>query len=306
MINKFPSRILVMCTVTNDCNQVCKHCVTNARSCRKELELRIIEEMISDLKLLGVEHLVSFVGGEATIWSGFFSMLGSEWFASIKNKMLYTNATALDDEKINKICESNFFEVRVSVDSDKKEEHDDLRGNGTFEKTISTMQKMIEKDIPVTTATVIKKNNIDKLDKIITFLKEKGVCSIHLLPFFLNGRGELQKKYVCEEAYIEQTMEQIKNKFNRYVYDNNSLCKNGTAYFKINFDGQCILQQDRDKKILGNLYEESFFDLYKKALNMFEYENINCSRCNNYNNPRECRNMHKYCKFDLFLNGKQD
>lgn len=306
MINKFPTRILVMCTVTNDCNQLCKHCVTNAKSCRKELELSIIEEMISDLNMLDIEYLVSFVGGEATIWSDFSDMLGSEWFASIKNKMLYTNATVLDDGMITKICESNFYEVRVSVDSDKKEEHDDLRGNGTFETTMRNMQKMIEKDVPVTTATVIKKNNIDKLDKIITFLEEKGVLSVHLLPFFLNGRGELQKKYVCDEAYVAQVVEQIQKKYSQYVHNNDSVCENGTAYFKINFDGQCILQQGRDKKILGSLYEERFSELYMKALNMFEYVNINCSMCKNYNNPRECRNMHKYCKFDLFMNGKKD
>ena len=42
MIDNISSRILVMCNLTNDCNQKCTHCISNARAGERiELNLEI-------------------------------------------------------------------------------------------------------------------------------------------------------------------------------------------------------------------------------------------------------------------------
>ena len=48
MIDNISSRILVMCNLTNDCNQKCIHCISNARAGERiELNLETVERFIS-------------------------------------------------------------------------------------------------------------------------------------------------------------------------------------------------------------------------------------------------------------------
>ena len=304
MIDKLSSRILVMCNVTNDCNQMCEHCVSSAKQEKRiELKYELIEKLIDSLNRMSQDFMITFVGGEATIWSDFFKMLNDETFKKVKYKMLYTNATAINDVKIKKIRDANFYEVRVSIDSDRKNEHDDLRGAGTFEHTIKSVKKMIEVGIPVTAATVLKKNNVDRLDEIIKFMKNTGIQIIHFIPFYLSGRGILAKEYFVNEEDKEKLIKKLEKDYSDICINRYSICKNGTAYFKIESDGSCCIQQEREKKLLGNLYNDEFMDLYNKAMRHYTPLVVDCRNCKYYTKPILCENMYIYCLKDIKLNG---
>lgn len=291
---KLSSRLLVMCVVTNDCNQVCKHCVVGAKQDSKEqLDFSMVDQLLKDICELTDDSLVSFVGGEATVWPYFFDILDSKSFQKIKFKMLYTNATALSLAKIQKIKTADFYEVRISIDSDRKDEHDDLRGEGSFEIMETALKEMINSGIPVTAASVLKKNNIVRIDELLRYLRNNGVQYVHLLPFYYNGRGEYQRKYAIDAAEMQKTVQRVKEQYPSVHGLAN--CENGTAYFKVNYNGDCILQYEREKILLGNLHQSTFKNLYEKAVAIFDMKMISCKKCCFYNNPILCRNMNKYC-----------
>lgn len=50
---------------------------------------------------------------------------------------------------------------------------------------------------------------------------------------------------------------------------------------------------------IGSLYESSFADLYRKAVEMLKPEIVSCKNCKYYDDPMLCENMHIYCMDDL-------
>lgn len=101
MIDQFATRLLVICVLTDDCNQVCKYCSENAGvGNAKILPYEMVDNLLKDIYEVSKEAIVSFIGGEATIWPRFYDMLGEESFRKFKYKSLYTNATALSTNDV--------------------------------------------------------------------------------------------------------------------------------------------------------------------------------------------------------------
>jgi len=294
-----------MCNLTNNCNQACKHCVSNAKcGSGEELQYRIIECLIHDLEQMGKDYLLTLVGGEATIWTDFRKLLKQKEFKKVRHKMLYTNATYLDAECISLIREADFYEVRVSIDSDRPQEHDDLRGEGTFREAIKNTRHLVESGIPVTSATVLKNNNICRIDKMIYFMQSLGIKIMHLIPLFLTGRGYLAQTYSLSNKDLGSFLQELTIKYHSMLNQRHPLCGNGTAYFKIECNGDCYFQQGRDKNLIGNLYESSFVKLYGLATTKTVLNMINCEDCECYSKPILCSNMYTYCVADINLTKK--
>ena len=297
---KLSNRTLVMCVVTNNCNQACKHCVEGSNpGSKNQLEFEVVNKLFEDINDVLPDSMVSLVGGEATIWPGFFDLIETDAFRKIGFKMLYTNATHLSNSDIIRIKDAGFFEVRVSIDSDRDIEHDDLRGKGTFERMNIAVDDMLAIGVPVTAATVLKKNNIVRIEEIIEYLRMKGIKYVHLLPFYYKGRGKLQSEYAIGIDEINNIVNKNKEKF--HEVSGNPYCGIGTAYFKVDYNGDCMIQQGRDKLYLGNLNSNSFREFYQIALNKYEVEFIDCKKCCFYCHPTYCRNINKYCLYGLCL-----
>lgn len=201
MIEQFATQPLIICVLTNNCNQKCKYCSESA-GCGDihMLPYEMIDNLLKDIYDVSEDAIVSFIGGEATIWPEFYKLLGGKNFRNIKYKSLYTNATAISERNLLNIKNAGFFEVRVSVDSDRKEDHDMLRGEGTFERAVSFIKRMIENNIPVTVGTVLQKSNTARLNYIVDFLKTLDVQMIHFFPLYLKGRGKSQSELELDES----------------------------------------------------------------------------------------------------------
>lgn len=302
MIDNISSRVLLMCNVTNNCNQSCVHCVTNARcGAIYNLKYEILDKLIDSLQCLNLDYMMTLVGGEVTVWPDFYQLLHSEKFKNIKYKMLYTNATNLNDEIIELIKEARFYEVRVSIDSDRKEEHDDLRGHGTFDQTIKNVKLMLDSGIPITSATVIKNNNVNRIDNMVAYLKALGIKIMHLIPLYFTGRGVAAKQYELNEDEKELFIKHLQINHSEILQKRHSKCVNGTAYFKIDCKGDCYIQKGRDKLLLGNLYNCDFIDLYNSSFEIRALPVIECQSCPCYKSPILCENMYSYCVADLQL-----
>lgn len=297
------NRLFVLVKLTNRCNQNCKHCVTLANENEAtDLDISIIDSLLKSIRRIDEHAVVSFIGGEATVWPYFYEMLNLKSFKAIQNKKLNTNATALDNSKIRAIAEAGFFEVRISIDSDSPYEHDLLRGEGTFDVALENTKKMLQKDIPITSGLVVHKRNLHRIDTICAFLHKIGVQMVHMFPYVEKGRGGSQDGYAITQEDESALHKHIKSVYPEFYRINKSKCKIGTAYIKIHEDGDCIMhfaEKNCKSVYVGNLYEERFENLYDKALNLCQFDQITCTDCIYECDVLDCENMHNYCTCDM-------
>lgn len=304
MKKNIATRLFVLCKLTNDCNQSCKHCVTDAKSgIIKELSYDVVRNLMKDMKKIDRDCIISFIGGEATVWPYFYEMIRCEEFKKIRYKKLNTNATALTDKSIISLKEADFFEIRVSIDSATEQYHDDLRGKGTFEKSISAIKKMSNLKLPVTSGTVVSTKNIECLGDIVSMLENLNIKVAHFFPYVVKGRGKVFSELALSQEDILCAQKMLCEISGEAFHKEDALCDYGTAYFKIEDDGKCDLhfaESELHHVCLGNINKESFINLYTKAIGFLEDKVvIDCNRCKYNKDPIMCENMHNYCMMDL-------
>lgn len=300
---KMSSKLFLLCKLTNACNQSCVHCFTDACSGGVvNLSLEDVKRVLDDAITIGNDTVVSFIGGEATVWGDFYTLMSDEKYRNAVMKKVNTNGTAIPDDCYKVFKDANFFEVRLSLDSDVPYEHDYLRGAGTHEKTVSSIKKLKELGITVSTGTVISRLNYKKIPEIITFIQSLGITNMHFFTYVSVGRGTSHDELVLTEEERNQVCEEIA-KFEKKGYVRPlSLCGEGTCYFNVANNGDCFINFCNDelqKKKLGNIHEKSFFEMYTEEMSKPEYDIIDCSKCPYYSDPIMCSNMHSFCIADL-------
>ena len=96
MIDQFATRLLVICVLTDDCNQTCKYCSENAGlGNTKMLPYEMVDNLLKDIYEVSKEAIISFIGGEVTIWPRFYELLGEENFNSRNAPILGNPITAV-------------------------------------------------------------------------------------------------------------------------------------------------------------------------------------------------------------------
>jgi len=155
------------------CNLNCSLCYQ--KHTKEEKKPSITDEMsFEEFKLvfdkLDIEgKIVKFIGGEPFVKKELFDMM--EYF---KQRGAYniigTNGLALNDEKIGKLEAMNFIEITSSIDG-CLETHNKIRGNPYIFQRASYFIQEMAKTHKTLVETVIQKDNLNELGKLI-HLKE--------------------------------------------------------------------------------------------------------------------------------------
>ena len=150
-----PNKIIFELTMR--CNLTCEFCFRDKLSL-KELTFK---EVITVLENLGPSiKKIGFTGGEVFLRKDIFEIL--DYLANKKIKVgLLSNATLLNEQKIEKLVSYPNLNIGISLDGLEKT-HNNIRGKNAFEKTFNNI-KLINKRIKIGVNTVITKNNIDEI-----------------------------------------------------------------------------------------------------------------------------------------------
>lgn len=165
-----PSLRYLEIQLTSRCNLRCKHCYQEKEDF--ELPLQNLLKILEDFKIAqGLRIILS--GGEPLLYSH-FKELNSYLKDYPAYVVLLTNGILLN--KLNLSIIKNIDEIQFSLDGTKGG-HDYLRGEGTFEKTISAIEKVKENtDKHISIATMVHKKNLSEfkaLSKIVKKFKSK-------------------------------------------------------------------------------------------------------------------------------------
>lgn len=214
---------------TYQCNLRCKHCYENAGS-KKRAELSTDEAMqvldtLSKMAGIGLPAL-SFSGGEPLARKDFFEL------ASYAKKRagyvsIASNGTLITKDNAKRIKDLGIDYVEISVDGAAPQVHDEFRQiQGAFAGAMAGVKNCIEEGIDTCIATVIHKDNLAELDKLIDLAKHLNVRFMHF-NYIPTGRAKAyaeldltpeQRLHVLEaigkeivELYLQAKEEQLKN-----------------------------------------------------------------------------------------------
>lgn len=206
---------IVVWNSTNRCNLSCRHCYIDAqdRAYAGELSTEEAKCFIDDLAEMKVPVLL-FSGGEPLVRPDLF-----ELGAYARNKgirpVISTNGTLITPEIAQKIRETGFEYVGVSLDGNE-EVHDYFRGKkGSFKETLAGIRNSLAAGNKTGIRFTINKLNYHTLPQILDIVEQEQIprfCMYHLV---YAGRGRkmadldttAEQKRQTIELLIERTID---------------------------------------------------------------------------------------------------
>lgn len=182
----------IVWNVTYQCNLRCKHCYENAGGKpRAELstdDAKHVLDIFSKIAGVGLPAL-SFSGGEPLSRKDFFELA-----AYAKKRIGYvsiaTNGTLITKDNAKRIKNSGVDYVEISIDGATPTVHDEFRGiPGAFEKAMTGFQNCIEEGIDTCIATVLHRDNLSELDKLLELAKQSDSRFMHF-NYIPTGRAK--------------------------------------------------------------------------------------------------------------------
>ena len=235
--------------VTSKCNLRCKHCRVNEIG--YDMTLDEIEEVfnkLTDFKPRGV--FIS--GGEPLIRDDIVEIVKkSKKLAPVT--ILNTNSLLLTENKLKELIDSGLNYIQVSVDG-IEEQHDYIRGKGTYKKTIEKM-KMINKysdQIKLHISSVVSQKNIDYMEEFARQILEIEKIKAQILGF---------KRFIPNN--VLKDMAALGKDGLKKLYENLELLQK-------KYNGKTTIASDMPMK---NVFNE------KRAIEIMKKYNLSCAGC---------------------------
>jgi radical SAM protein with 4Fe4S-binding SPASM domain len=181
----------IVWNLTYQCNLKCKHCYENAGGKRPELstdEAKQVLDKLSKIASIGLPAL-SFSGGEPLSRKDFFE-IAAYAKKSIGYLSIASNGTLLTRDNAKRIKDSGIDYVEISIDGATPQVHDEFRGiHGAFERAIEGIKNCIDEGIDTCIATVLHRDNMSELNKLIELAKNLDVRFMHF-NYIPTGRAK--------------------------------------------------------------------------------------------------------------------
>ena len=223
-------------SITKACNLKCKYChyITNVdknalpASFWKGILKQYKELDLSKYELFASGKKVTLTGGEAPMhpefWDIFKYAKELEFYVSLP-----TNGTYLTDELVKKFKDYGVNDIIVAIDG-KRENHDFLRGKGSFDLTVKGAELVKKHDIPLRITTCLSKYNYKDLPYIVELSHKLGADILIIFHYIEMGRGE--KELPHAEMEIDEIAESLRTIYElQCKYKDLALCTTTVPHY---------------------------------------------------------------------------
>ena len=179
--------------LTDRCNLACHHCLFASSPAQgATLSSEALAQGIGEAKTLGCT-LFYFTGGEPFVYPNFLGMV-AELLVEPKIHVVVLSNGLLIKEHLAELAPlpRERFHLQLSLDG-LAEQHEALRGKGTFAGLRESLRLLKEADFPLTLSVAVNRDNVQELAEIVAFAAGQGVGNIHLLWHFVRGKGSLEQ-----------------------------------------------------------------------------------------------------------------
>lgn len=268
--------------LTNECNLRCIHCFHD-----EEYNSLSFEEIDSLFQMLRNSQFIkiTLTGGEFITLPYWKEILKSAKTNGLIISML-SNLTLISYDDIDFIDSINIHSIKTSLYGSNAEIHDNItKVKGSFEKTIKSLNYMVQKEIPVDVSWTIMKNNIEKVSDLKDFIKKLGV------RIFFDERILPSRNDTKNPTVLSITNEEYKHFFDNGILNRPKkiLCSACRDKIGINQIGE-IYGCESLRISLGNIRKDNLLDV----VNGKEFKELS-KKILDYN-PEECKN----CKYDKY------
>ena len=150
--------------LTENCNLNCSMCIRGKQQ-GMNMDIDLLEKVFMENDFS--EHEIVITGGEPTLHNKFVDVV-----RYVCNKAKYvtvaTNGTNSNIVQQLEGCDNLLYQI--SLDGDK-EDHNAIRGNGSFEKTWETILELEQSNSRYAIASVVSKKNYKNICKLVKYLE---------------------------------------------------------------------------------------------------------------------------------------
>ena len=272
--------------LTDRCNLNCEWCTDKAlRENKATLDLQVIEKLFRELGEHGTGVTLEG-GGEPTLHPGFREVV------DMGNKLgvdmgLISNGTM---DICN--CVSKLKWIRISLDSGTKEEYIREKGVDRFEHVLENLEKMSKARNPRDTflgvGYVLTARNQSHLMKLMERLDDAGIDYIYLRPVeeakdIMPSMDELLDLRRRLAEFTSDARIKYMLVINDRIVDKNAglpcVAHSLTSIIHANGDVAMCEKRREDGIILGNLYENSFGEIWSSARRRQASRKLLCADC---------------------------
>ncbi len=263
---------------TNACNLRCIMCFRQHMKREiRNLTLEELKKIVEQFPFLLRVHLQG--SGEPLLNRELFDMIS--YLKSKKvNVSFTTNTNLITDAAVEKIANSGVDSIDISMDGATKETYEKIRKYGNFERFKDGLKKLIslrKKGVRITTNTVILKENLEELPKIVEIVHELGdvdeMTFIDYLDNYYIDTPNYKDTFLVKESekrkeVIEDTKKLAKkyNIFAEFLKKENSKVRISCLWpwlsCYINSDGSMVPCCSILDYSFGNILKEKFLDIW--------------------------------------------
>ena len=180
---------IVVWNITRRCNLKCIHCYSDsdAREYPGELSWDQCTGVLDDLTQFGVPGVL-LSGGEPLIHPRFFDIAAYARGKGLR-LTLSTNGTLIDREAAQRLKDTGFAYVGISLDGIGAT-HDHFRGRqGAFDKTVQAFRHCKAVGQKVGLRLTLSSHNLADLDRILDFIEAEDIDRVCFYHLVYSGRG---------------------------------------------------------------------------------------------------------------------
>jgi len=179
---------------TYHCNLACSYCLTESHPRivdRRTLSRETMLEAVAEAKELGFT-CVGITGGEVFMLADFAETLRR--ITEMLPTVALTNATHVTERLLRELEPLAGLDaaLQISLDSDRPERNDALRGPQNFAKVVHAIPRLLERGIQVRIATTVADQSEEELERLCELHRRLGVPDEHHVVRVVVRRGRAE------------------------------------------------------------------------------------------------------------------
>lgn len=200
--------------LTERCQLRCKHCaLAMAPPSKRQSELST-EEVFAILRLTISKGILNVVlsGGEPLVRDDLVAIAHYTLSLGVTTCVIGTNGLYISPSVTSELAalqsEYPALQIRVSLDGASPDTHDWLRGEGSFHRTLQTLEQLVNAGVSIMGInTVITKQNYQELDDLTCIAETIGAQDLTLIDLVPLGRASSLQDVKLEEKEWQAILE---------------------------------------------------------------------------------------------------
>jgi 12,18-didecarboxysiroheme deacetylase len=297
---------VVIWNVTKKCNLHCRHCyAATSLSSEPELTFKEGKKLIDDLSAFGCP-VILFSGGEPLIRADLPELADYAVSKGLR-AVISTNGTLIDQKTAGKFKKTGLSYVGISVDG-LREVHNRFRGHSrAFDDAINGIRNCMNAGLKVGLRFTVCRENAGEIPGIFQLLRKERIPRICIYHLVYTGRGaklveadlDHEESRALMDTLIDETNKLYASGLKTEVLTVDNHCDGPYLYLKmlregnprasnvlellrmnggnssgigvacVTWDGNVHPDQFWRNKILGNVHDKSFGEIWTDTKNSF-------------------------------------